>query len=110
MIFDPNARHHHSLIEGAIKRGARTLFFTDRKGHIIGNSKLTRVNTNENQEPQQTQLPDDIEVTPYIDVTPPEYITDIGLVINTNNEATTIENTPNTLEPPQLLESLGTTE
>ena len=63
-----------------------------------------------NQEPQQTQLPDDIEVTSDIEVTQPEAITDIELTINLNNEATTVDDTTNTLEPPKINESPGTTE
>ena len=67
------------------------------------------MDTSGDQETQQVQLLDYIEVTPHIEVTPPEVIPDIDIAINPNNEATTPEDTPNTLEPPQLLESLGTT-
>ena len=38
--------------------------FTDQKGRIIGDANITGVDTSGNQEPQQTQLPDDIEETP----------------------------------------------
>ena len=44
---------------------------------------ITGVDTSENQEPPQTQLFDDIEVTP------PEYISYIDLAINPTNKATT---------------------
>ena len=73
--------------------------------------------TSGNQEPQQTQFTKDIEVTPS------EAIPDVELAINTNNKSTTPEYTPNTniiiytnnethkdtIEPPQPLESPGTT-
>ena len=67
------------------------------------------MDTRGNQEPPQTQLLYDIEVTLQIEVTPSEAIPDIDLAINPNNEATTPEDTPNTLEPPQLIKSPGTT-
>ena len=67
------------------------------------------MDTSGNQEPPQTQLIDDTEVTPHIEVTPPKEIPDIDLTRNTNNEATTPEDTPNTLEPPQLPKSPSTT-
>ena len=62
-----------------------------------------------NQEPQQNQLPDDIEVTKHKEATPSEDITYIDIYINPNNEATTPEDTPKNLEPPQLLKIMGTT-
>ena len=40
--------------------------FIDRKCRIIGYSDITVLDTSLNQEPPQTQLLDDIEVTPYI--------------------------------------------
>ena len=83
--------------------------FIDRKCRIIGYSDITVLDTSVNQEPPQTQLLDDIEVTPYIYVTPPEDMPDIDLAIYTNNESTKLEDTPNTLEHPQLLKSLDTT-
>ena len=43
-----------------------TFIFTDCKVRIIGDSELTGVDTSVNQEPQKNQLPNDIEVTPYI--------------------------------------------
>ena len=68
------------------------------------------MDTSGNQEPQQTQQPNNIEVTPDIEVTPPEAITDVDIAINPNNEVTTLEGTPNTLEPTQVLKSLSTEE
>ena len=58
---------------------------------------------NGNQEPQQNQMPSDIEVTPT------ESISDVYLAINPINNATKSENYPGTIEPPQPLGSPGTT-
>ena len=44
--------------------------FADRKVHIIGDANLTGVDTSGNQEPPQTQVLDDIEVTIHIEVNP----------------------------------------
>ena len=79
--------------------------FTDRKGRIIGYEELRGVDVSENQEEKKPPIPYEIEVTKDIEVTPTEDITDIDLAINPNNEETTVEDTPNTLEPPQLPES-----
>ena len=109
MGWYPNAKHLHSPSKWYSKRGTKTIIFTDWKVRIIGDAELTGVDTIGDQELPQTQLLDDTEVTPHIEVTPPEAIPDIDLATNHNNEATTPEDTPNTLEPPQLLKSLGTT-
>ena len=54
--------------------------FTDRKGRIIGDAKITGADTSGNKEPQQTQLPK------YIEVTPLEAIPNIDLNINPNKK------------------------
>ena len=108
LVCDTNERHHHSSIKLDSKRGTRIFVFTHQKGRIIGDAKLTGVDTSVNQEPPQTQLLENIEVTTHIGVRSLEDIPYIDLAINPNNEETTPKDTPKTLEPPQLLKSLGT--
>ena len=65
-----NEREKDILGWNTSKGEPEQIIFIDRKVRIIGDAKLTRVDTSGNQEPQKTRIPDDIEVNTDIEVTP----------------------------------------